>query len=107
MKLAGNEVVLLDYDRQRAQRISEQGVSVTGVSGDYCARIPAIAGDHPFEPDFILICVKSNHTRKAGERASYFARPGTMVVTLQNGLGNIEILASIFGPEKVLGGVTA
>ncbi len=107
LKLAGKEVMLLDCDGQRAQRISEQGITVTGVSGDYRVPITAIAGGCPFTPDFILICVKSNDTKAAGESASSFAGPKTTVVTLQNGLGNIETLAAIFGPEKVLGGVTA
>jgi 2-dehydropantoate 2-reductase len=107
LKLAANEVVLLDYDKERAQRISEQGITVTGVSGDYKVPVPVIPGGQPFRPDFILICVKSNHTKEAGEHASSFAGPDTVAVTLQNGLGNIEILAAIFGPEKVLGGVTA
>jgi 2-dehydropantoate 2-reductase len=107
LKLAGNEVVLLDYDEQRAQRISEQGVTVTGVSGDYTVPITAIVRNHPFEPDFIMICVKSNNTKEAGEHAFSFVGPDTAVVTLQNGLGNIEILTAIFGQEKVLGGVTA
>ena len=107
LKLSGKEVVLLDNDSQRAQRIAEQGIKVTGVSGDYRVPVPVIVGDHPFRPDFILICVKSNHTKEAGESTSSFAGPDTMAVTLQNGLGNIEKLAEIFGPEKVLGGVTA
>jgi len=107
LKLAGNEVVLLDYDEQRAQRISEQGITVTGVSGNYRVPITAIVADHPFEPDFIMICVKSSNTQEAGERAFSFAGPDTAVATLQNGLGNIEILTAIFGQEKVLGGVTA
>jgi 2-dehydropantoate 2-reductase len=107
LKLAGNEVVLLDYDSKRAQRISEQGITVTGVSGDYRVPITAIVGDYPFEPDFIMICVKSNNTKEAGEHARCLAGADTMVVTLQNGLGNIDILEETFGKEKVLGGVTA
>lgn len=107
LKLSGKEVVLLDNDSQRAQRITKKGIRVTGVSGDYRVPVPVIVGDHPFRPDFILICVKSNDTKEAGESASSFAGPDTMAVTLQNGLGNIEKLAEIFGPEKVLGGVTA
>jgi 2-dehydropantoate 2-reductase len=107
LKIAGNEVVLLDYDKERAKRISEQGVIVSGVSGDYRVHVPTVVGDHPFRPDFILICVKSNNTEQAGISGSSFARPDTMVVTLQNGLGNIEKLTEIFGSKRVLGGVTA
>jgi len=107
LKLAGNEVVLLDYDPDRAKRISEQGIRVTGISGDYTVPVPAMAEGGPERPDFVLICVKGNNTREAGDRAASFAGSDTMVVTLQNGLGNVELLEGIFGPEKVLGGVTA
>jgi len=107
LKNAGNEVALVDHDKARAQRITEQGVKVTGVSGTYEARIPVVVGTAPFAPDFILICVKSIDTRVAGEGVSESLGPEAMVVTLQNGLGNTEILAEIFGQAKVLGGVTA
>jgi 2-dehydropantoate 2-reductase len=107
LKAAGNEVVLLDYDSERAQRISARGITVSGVSGDYEVHVPNVVGDYPFRPDFILICVKSNSTGEAGKRAYRFALPDTKVVTLQNGLGNVEILAEIFGSQRVLGGVTS
>jgi 2-dehydropantoate 2-reductase len=107
LRIAGNEVMLLDHDQQRAERISHQGITVTGVSGDYRVPMTAIAGAHPFTPDFILICVKSTNTGEAGESAVSFAGQDAEVVTLQNGLGNREILEAIFGAEKVLGGVTA
>ena len=107
LKNAGNEVALVDHDRARAQKITEQGVKVTGISGTYSVRIPTVVGVAPFDPDFILICVKSTDTRAAGEGVSGTTGPETMVVTLQNGLGNMEVLAEIFGKEKVLGGVTA
>jgi 2-dehydropantoate 2-reductase len=107
LKIAGNEIALVDYDKDRAQKITEQGIKVTGISGTYSVRIPTVVGAAPFAPDFILICVKSTDTRAAGEGVSGSMGPETMVVTLQNGLGNMEILAEIFGPGKVLGGVTA
>ena len=107
LKTAGNDVTLLDHNKERARRINEQGVSVNGVSGKYTVHIPTIAGDVPFSPDFISICVKSNDTRKAGDSVSSSIGPDTIVFTLQNGLGNIETLAKIFGNEKILGGVTS
>ena len=107
LSIAGNEVALADHDKDRAQKITEQGIKVTGISGTYAVRIPTVIGAAPFAPDFILICVKSTDTRAAGEGVSGSIGPETMVVTLQNGLGNREILAEIFGQEKVLGGVTA
>jgi 2-dehydropantoate 2-reductase len=107
LRIAGNEVALVDHDRDRAQKITEQGIRVTGISGTYEVRIPTAVGHAPFAPDFILICVKSTDTGAAGEGVSGSMGKETMVVTLQNGLGNMEILEEIFGPGRVLGGVTA
>ncbi len=107
LKTAGNDVTLLDHNKKRARRINEQGVSVNGVSGKYTVHIPTTAGNVSFSPDFIFICVKSNDTREAGESVSSYIRPDTKIVTLQNGLGNIEILSKIFGHTGVLVGVTA
>ena len=107
LKNAGNDVTLLDHNKKRARKINKQGISVNGVSGKYTVQIPTMAGNVPFSPDFIFICVKSNDTRAAGESVSSCVGADTKIVTLQNGLGNIEILSNIFKDEKVLGGVTA
>lgn len=107
LKIAGNDVAMLDHNKKRARRINEHGISVNGVSGEYTVHIPTMAGNVPFTPDFILICVKSNNTKEAGESVASFIGPDTTVITLQNGLGNIEALTEIFGHYRVLGGVTA
>jgi len=107
LKAAGNDVVLLDHNEKRAQKINEHGIHVNGVSGEYTVHIHTVAGNVPFTPDYILICVKSNDTKEAGESVAPFIGPDSTVVTFQNGLGNTETLAEIFGQTKVLGGVTA
>lgn len=107
LKIAGNDVAILDHNEKRARKINEHGINVNGVSGEYAVHIPTIAGNVPFTPDFILICVKSINTKEAGESVASFIGPDTTVVTLQNGLGNTETLTEIFGHDRVLGGVTA
>jgi 2-dehydropantoate 2-reductase len=66
-----------------------------------------MAGRPEAIPDLVMICVKSYKTREAGGSVVSMIGPDSKVLTLQNGIGNIEILEEIFGPEKVLGGVTA
>jgi 2-dehydropantoate 2-reductase len=51
--------------------------------------------------------VKSSDTRQAAEAIEPWVEPGSSVLTLQNGLGNVEVLAEILGKRKVLGGTTA
>ena len=107
LKKADYDVTLLDYIQERAEQINNQGIMVEGVTGEYTVKVPTLSGELPSPPDLVLICVKSNKTNEAGQTIKPWLTPETVVVSLQNGLGNIEILEEIFGRERVLGGVTA
>jgi 2-dehydropantoate 2-reductase len=107
LKKAGYSVTLLDYRKERADEINAQGIIVEGVTGEYTVKVPALSGELPSPPDLALICVKSYKTREAGQTIKPWLAPQTAVVSLQNGLGNVEILQDIFGRERVLCGVTA
>lgn len=101
------EIWLLDKDKERAQKLDEQGVLVEGVSGEWQAKLRA--SSDPLEigsADLIIICVKSYNTKEAMQKIKPLISESTMVLTLQNGIGNIEIIAEVAGPERVIGGVT-
>lgn len=104
---AGYDVTLLDYIKERAEEINLQGIYVEGVTGKYSVSVPTLAGKIQSQPDFVLICVKSTKTKAAAETVKPWLSPKAVVATLQNGVGNLEILEGIFGRERVLGGVTA
>ena len=99
------EVYLLDKDKERAGIINQAGISVEGVSGSWQAQVKTtsevkdIAGC-----DLIIICVKSYDTKEAVTRVKSLAGENTKVLTLQNGIGNIEIISEVIGPDKVIGG---
>ena len=106
LQSAGFEVTLLDYIKERATQINDHGIHVEGVTGHYTVKVPTTT-DIAKPPDLVLICVKAYNTREAGLNIESWLKPETAVVTLQNGVGNLEILEEIFGRERVLGGVTA
>jgi len=104
LKRAGYEVTLLDYLPERARQINKRGIVVRGVTGEeYTVKVPAVADEISVQPDVVLICVKSYTTRQAAEKIKPWLSPEAFVVTLQNGLGNLEILEEIFGKKKVFG----
>jgi 2-dehydropantoate 2-reductase len=107
LKTAGFEVTLLDHNKERANKINQQGIMVEGVAGEYLARVPVIVDGDLKGYDFVLLCVKANKTRAAAEPLKDLLPSNTVIVTLQNGIGNFEILEEIFGKGRVLGGVTA
>jgi 2-dehydropantoate 2-reductase len=107
LKKAGQDVTLLDHIEQRAGLINKQGIRVEGIFGDYTVKVPTVTGKIPVEPDVAVICVKANETRKASEDIRPLIGPKAYVLTLQNGMGNLEILQEVFGRQRAFGGVTA
>ncbi|MCA1657798.1 MAG: 2-dehydropantoate 2-reductase, partial [Verrucomicrobiaceae bacterium] len=55
--------------------------------------------------DLVLIAVKTISNRNIVDLVAPLLQPATMVMTLQNGLGNEEFFAQQFGAERILGGL--
>ncbi|MDD5409116.1 MAG: 2-dehydropantoate 2-reductase [Candidatus Omnitrophica bacterium] len=102
------EVWLLDKNKENAAKINEDGISLEGVSGSWQAKPKTTASvqDIP-KADLILICVKSFHTKQAVEQIKPLIQENTKIMTLQNGIGNIEIISELAGEDKVIGGATS
>ena len=107
LKMGGHDVTLLERVMERVEEIKAQGIRVEGVSGKYAVNIPASSTPPRRKQDLVLFCVKAYDTRKAAESIRKIMAPQTVILTLQNGLGNVEILSEVLGKERVLGGVTA
>lgn len=58
------------------------------------------------EVDWVLVLVKSGGTRDAAALLPRLLSPTGLAVTLQNGLGNVAILAETIGAARVMGGST-
>ncbi len=106
---SGNEVYLLDVWKEHVETINKKGLWIEGLSGDRFIKIKAVT--EPKEigdtSDLIIIFVKSYHTENAAKNISLLVGENTSILTLQNGLGNFEILNNIFGSEKVIAGTTS
>jgi 2-dehydropantoate 2-reductase len=102
------EVWLLDKDQERAAKINACGISIEGASGLWQSK-PKTSADLSAigQADLIIICVKSFQTKKAIEQINPLLGPETKILTLQNGIGNIEIIAEIAGEDRVIAGVTS
>jgi len=56
--------------------------------------------------DYILICTKSFQTETVMKEIQGYISPDTMIVSLQNGLKNEEIISRFVGEDRVIGGIT-
>ena len=102
------KVWLNDVWEDHVTYITAQGLSVVSPDESFIAhpRATTIVTDIG-KVDLIVICMKSNYTAEAALIAEVLAKPDSVVLTIQNGLGNAEQLAEIFGAERVLIGETA
>lgn len=101
------DIWLLDKKSDRASRINSGGISIEGVSGEWQVKARSTVDAKEIgETELVIICVKSYDTKEAIMAAKPVICPKTKVLTLQNGIGNVEILSEVVGGEKVIGGVT-
>ncbi len=105
LRAAGYPVTLLGR-RRHLEAIAARGLELSGLFGELTARGFTLADD-PARLDgrfpLILFSVKSyDTTAMARALAGRLAGDG-VIVSMQNGLGNIETLAADFGPNRVLG----
>lgn len=86
--------------------VRRKGVFIRSFEGDFhfnprCAKKPEDIG----VSDLVLIGLKTTANENLAGTLKPLVGPSTAVMTLQNGLGNEELLAKEFGEEKILGGL--
>jgi len=102
------EVWLLDKNKENAAKINASGISLEGVSGSWQAKPKTTANIEDIgRADLALLCVKSFNTKSAVEQIKPILGQNTKILTLQNGIGNVEIISEIAGEDRVIAGVTS
>lgn len=101
------EIWLLDKNKERAAKINQEGIALEGISGNWQGKVKATANPKEIgEADLMIVCVKSYDTKEAIAHSKPLIGDNTSLLTLQNGIGNIEIISDTVGADKVIGGVT-
>jgi 2-dehydropantoate 2-reductase len=107
LRESGADVHLYSVNFEHVQRMRLNGLVIEGLGGERTIQINATTKiDEIGIADLIVIFVKSYDTRVAADAARRIAGSHTSVLTLQNGIGNVEILDQHFGTEQVLAGTT-
>jgi 2-dehydropantoate 2-reductase len=105
---AGEEVILLDYRPKRATLLQDRGIAVDGEREAFHTPIKATA--HLTEirsTDIFILCVKASDTAVVAANLKNAIPPESFLLTLQNGMGNIEKLSESFGSDRVFAGATS
>ena len=93
--------------RGNLSEVRHAGIYVRGSGENF--RVPNVNAYNSTDEiglcDLVLIAVKATSNRDLVDLIPPLLHQETMLLTLQNGLGNEEFLAEHFGPERVLGGL--
>jgi 2-dehydropantoate 2-reductase len=105
--LAKKNTVALVGRASHITAVQHNGLSINGKTQIHM-KLPAVESvkDVPFSPDLILLTVKSYDTEIAIKQACTLIRDETMVLSLQNGLDNIEKMEHIVDKDRILAGIT-
>jgi len=102
------EVTLLDHRADRAELINEQGVTIEAPADTYTVPVPCTADAQDLSTaDLVIIFTKGYDTAAAARNCASVVGPATAVLTLQNGLGNYQVLQQNLPAEQVLAGTTS
>src|SRR5579863_2921076 len=101
---AGRDVTFL-VRPERAQQLQQKGLRIKSPHGDFSVQPKlAISGKLDGHYDVILLSVKAYALEQAISDFAAAVGGGTMILPVLNGMRQIEVLVSRFGPVAVLGG---
>ena len=104
---AGQDVTLIARGAH-LDAIRERGLQVRSAQlGDFVVRAAAESDPARIGPvDVVIVAVKAYDNDAAYPLIAPLVGADTAVLTLQNGVDNVDQLARLVGPERVLGGAT-
>jgi 2-dehydropantoate 2-reductase len=104
---SGAEVTLVDVSEEHVAAINREGLLLERDGELLRISVPAaFAGDVGEPPELVVVFTKTLHTAAALESARSFLRPQTLILSLQNGLGNDEVIQRFVERRRIIQGVT-
>ena len=103
----GQDVTLVEKRHEIVEAIQKNGLKITRGNDEKVYNIN-ITNDitEVKNPDLIMFCVKSYDNITAAKDCLKVIGENTVVLTLQNGIGNYEVISEIVGKERTLVGTT-
>lgn len=102
------DVTIIDHRKDRSKYIKENGIQIEEPKGSvqfYPGSVTETGGSPFF--DIIFICVKAFDTKSAAITARSLSDSDTIVVSLQNGYGNREIIEQETKSSHIVMGTTS
>jgi len=106
-KLAHSGVSVSFLARRDLVHLQQKGLQIRCAEGDFhLPHLKVYAGPQQIGPvDLVIVAIKTTSNASLAQLLPPLIGPETAVCTLQNGLGNEELIGSIVGRDRVLCGV--
>ena len=107
LALSGVDVCLIEKDPAAVTNIKTNGFQLSGIGGEHTMALEIESEAANLAPvDIAFIHTDTNNTASAAQHAGQILKPEGFAITFQNGIGNVEILQSELGAERVMGGIS-
>ena len=106
LRKGGAELYLVDRYKAHMDKIASEGLTFISPAGEELLTgfHTAANAEEIGEMDMVILMVKATQTRDIMPALSKCMTDKTVVVSLQNGLGNDEVLAEYVSPDRILYG---
>lgn len=102
---AGHDVRLVDTWKDHVDTIHRQGLTVSGALGEINVQLPIeTEPDYEDWADWVIAFIDTNSTVAAAPTIAKVLNANGSVITMQNGIGNVEALSEALGAERIIGG---
>ena len=107
LKQSGNEVIMIAKRAELIDKLNKEGIELESERGREIISVRAKRAEEVREDiDLAILFTKSIHTEAAMSSAREYLGKDSYVLTLQNGIGNIEIINKYIPYENILAGIT-
>lgn len=104
---SGVPVTLVDVWREHIDAINREGLLLHTGTGHYSIPVKAAEAEEVNgEVDLLIVFTKTLHSEQALKSVAHLITERTHILTLQNGLGNVEKIERFVPRERILLGVT-
>jgi len=103
---AGLDVTFISRDKT-LDALKKDGLRIESYTGNFTIKKPNVAHDFKTlaDADLILLCVKSYSTKEVAKALKDKIKDDTIIISMQNGIENEDIIAKTLGADRVIGSV--
>lgn len=105
IKKSGYDITLIAKQEEYAKKISEEGLKISGVKGNFCIPIKAFARISQLQDekyDIVFVATKAYDVKAILEELVPYLKEDSSVVSLQNGIC-LDLYQEVVGKERTVG----